>query len=240
MSSGTISLVIILQGGSGDSFVDIIFRTGMFAKFILLVIFLLSVVAWAVMYYKYRHFNRAGSDNRGFLALFRKAKSLDEALTSSREFSGSNLLRLMNAGYDELMEFARMEHSAGREIPGSEIREDVSMALDRAMSRELIQFEKYLVFLAMVSTISPFLGLLGTVWGIMHAFIEIGAYGSANLSVVGPGIAEALITTVAGLGAAIPAVMGYNYFVSKVKSMGDEMDNFTSEFLSKLIKRGIM
>jgi biopolymer transport protein TolQ len=95
------------------------------------------------------------------------------------------------------------------------------------------------VFLAIVSTISPLLGLLGTVWGIMHAFIDIGAYGSANLSVVGPGIAEALITTVAGLGAAIPAVMGYNYFVSKVKSMNDEMENFASEFMSRVIRRGM-
>jgi biopolymer transport protein TolQ len=171
------------------------------------------------------------------LRVFRKSRSLEAALTSSREYGSSNLRRLADTGFNELKEYDSTTKSG---LSESEIREGVLLTLERAVSQEFVDLERYLVFLAMVSTISPFLGLLGTVWGIMHAFMDIGTYGTANLSVVGPGIAEALITTIAGLGAAIPAVMGYNYFVSKVKAMGQEMENFASEFLSMLIKRGVM
>ncbi|MFQ6102775.1 MAG: MotA/TolQ/ExbB proton channel family protein [Candidatus Glassbacteria bacterium] len=236
----TVMLSLMLQGGSGNGFGEILLRTGAFAKVILLIIFFLSVFAWAIMYHKYRLLKRVGMENGRFLALFRKANALEDALTASREFSRSTLLKLMNAGYRELKELANINHSSGNSINSSGVREDILMTLERAISGELRELERYLVFLAIVSTIAPFLGLLGTVWGIMHAFMDIGTYGSANLSVVGPGIAEALITTIAGLGAAIPAVMGYNYFVSKVKSMTDEMDNFASEFMSSLIKRGVM
>jgi len=228
---------VVLVGGEGDGILEILLRTGLFAKGILLVIFLLSVFAWAIMYHKYLVLQRIKRENADFLRVFRKSRTLDGALTSSREYSGSNLRKLADTGYRELKDY---EENTQTGIPQSEIREGVLLTLERAVSREFVDLEKYLVFLAMVSTISPFLGLLGTVWGIMHAFMDIGTYGTANLSVVGPGIAEALITTIAGLGAAIPAVMGYNYFVSKVKAMGQEMENFASEFISMIIKRGVM
>jgi len=228
---------MILQGGEGEGILEILLRTGAFAKAILLVIFLLSVFAWAIMYHKYLMMKRVKAENTGFLVVFRRSRSLDGALTSSREFASSNLRRLADLGHRDLAEYTG---TPGSPVQASEVREGVLLTFERAIAQEYMDLERYLVFLAMVSTISPFLGLLGTVWGIMHAFMAIGTYGTANLSIVGPGIAEALITTIAGLGAAIPAVMGYNYFVSKVKSMGQEMENFASEFLSMLIKRGVM
>jgi biopolymer transport protein TolQ len=231
---------VVLQGGEATGVIDVVLRTGMFAKSILLLIFFLSVFAWAIMYHKYRQFKRLSQENGRFLQKFRKAASLDDALISSREFSGSSMTRIMHAGFEEFKELSNPGDPSRDLGSGAGMREGVSMALERAASREVLNLERYLVFLAVVSTVAPFLGLLGTVWGIMRAFIEISAFGSANLSIVGPGIAEALITTIAGLGAAIPAVMGYNYFSVKIKSMSDEMDIFGSEFLGRLIRQGVL
>ncbi len=226
--------------GNGSGFIEILSRTGIFIKVILIIIFSLSVFAWAIMYHKYRDLKKTGRQNEHFLSLFRGTGSIEDVLTSSRDLTHSTLLRLLSVGCRELRELTAAEKSSGKNLTSAEVREGVAMALYRAAAREQTALERYLVFLAIVSTIAPFLGLLGTVWGIMHAFMEIGAYGSANLSVVGPGIAEALITTIAGLGAAIPAVMGYNYFVGKVRALTDSMDNFSSEFVSSLMKRGVL
>lgn len=239
--TGALSIAaLVLQGGANNGVIGVALRTGMFARVILLLIFFLSVFAWAIMYHKWRQFKRLSRENTGFLRMFHKVHSLDDALISSREFSGSSMTRIMHAGYEEYKELTRPGNPSGDVAIGAPTREGISMALERAASREVLVLERYLVFLAVVSTVAPFLGLLGTVWGIMRAFLEIGAYGSANLSVVGPGIAEALITTIAGLGAAIPAVMGYNYFAVKIKSMSDEMDIFASEFLGRLIRQGVL
>lgn len=239
MNSTSAFLTVVLQGGTARGVMDVVAETGPFAKSILLLIFFLSVFAWAIMYHKNRQFKRLARENGKFLALFRKSRSLEDALVSSREFSGSNFTRVLHAGFEEYKELSNPGDPTGDVAVATAVREGVSLALERAVTREVLFLERYLVFLAVVSTVAPFLGLLGTVWGIMRAFIDIGSYGAANLSVVGPGIAEALITTIAGLGAAIPAVMGYNYFTVKVKSMSEELGIFSSEFLGRLIRRGL-
>jgi biopolymer transport protein TolQ len=209
--------------------------TGLVVKLVLIILLYFSVVSWTIIFFKLLQVYRANSASQRFLDFFWKTKKFDLINAQLDRFVNSPLTVLFNEGYDELKKL--MEKGDHPDEP-SGISTDlggidnISRALRRATTSEITRLEKYLTFLATTGSTAPFIGLFGTVWGIMTAFKGIGETGSASLSVVAPGIAEALIATAIGLVAAIPAVMGYNHFQNKIKVLIAEMDSFSAEFLN--------
>jgi biopolymer transport protein TolQ len=216
---------------------DLILNSGLIVKFVLLLLITFSVLSWAIMFAKKVQLSRLNDSNDDFLDLFWKATSLDGIFKDIEKFKSSSLAIVFKAGYTELQRIA--EAKARRKDEGSlslTSLDNVSRALRKASDNEIARLEGRTNFLATVGSTSPFIGLFGTVWGIMTAFQNIGNTGAASLAVVAPGISEALITTAVGLAAAIPAVMGYNYFVGKFRKQDLEISNFSSDFLN-IVKR---
>ena len=215
--------------------------TGLVVKLVLLVLIYFSVVSWAIIFFKLLQVHRANSESVRFLEFFWKTKRFDSINSQLDRFSNSPLTVLFNEGYAELRKL--MEKGEEKEEPNVISTElggvdNISRALRRATTSEITRLEKYLTFLATTGSTAPFIGLFGTVWGIMNAFKGIGETGSASLAVVAPGIAEALIATAIGLVAAIPAVMAYNHFQNKIRVLIKEMDSFSTEFLN-IVQRNI-
>lgn len=209
--------------------------TGLVVKLVLLVLIYFSVVSWAIIFYKLLQVHRANNESERFLEFFWKAKRFDAISSQLDRFANSPLTVLFNEGYGELKKL--LEKGEEKQEPNSMSTDlggidNIARALRRATTSEITRLEKYLTFLATTGATAPFIGLFGTVWGIMTAFQGIGKTGSASLAVVAPGIAEALIATAIGLVAAIPAVMGYNHFQHKIKVLIAEMDSFSTEFLN--------
>jgi biopolymer transport protein TolQ len=198
----------------------------------LLVVF--SIVSWGIIAYKAFALRTARNQSEEFLEAFWQAKRLDAVYQQSEQFPKSPISQTFRAGYIEL---ARLKKSAaeGDTLLGGGI-ENVERALRRAQNGESMALLSLTSFLATVGSTSPFIGLFGTVWGVMKAFHDIGKAGSANLATVAPGISEALIATAVGLVAAIPAVIAYNAFLSSIKVLESEMDSFSSDFLN-IVKR---
>jgi biopolymer transport protein TolQ len=212
-----------------SSVISSVLRSGAMAKGILLILFLFSVVSWAIMAYKLISLRAARRESGGFLKRFRSEKDPSRLSIICRRFKHSHLARVLETGLLQ-------EQNPGRHwwrLSSGEITE----ILDRAVSSEIMRLEEMLVFLAIGGSVCPLLGLLGTVWGVMNAFLGMETYHSASISAVAPGISDALITTIAGLAAAIPAVVGYNYFVNQIRAMTTEMENFAHEVGSKFGKR---
>jgi biopolymer transport protein TolQ len=180
-----------------------------------------SVVSWTIIGYKQYTLSRAASESEAFLKAFKAGGKLEELVKTARTLSLSPLANIFNAVY------AERDH-AGREELRRLVRRYETLETEKLYSR--------LTFLATTGSTSPFIGLLGTVWGIMNAFRGIGATSSTSLSAVASGIAEALITTAAGLLAAIPAVVAYNYCLSRVRKLSIEMEDFSEELLDALSK----
>jgi biopolymer transport protein TolQ len=209
--------------------------TGLVVKLVLIILGYFSVVSWTIIFFKLLQVHRANSESQRFLEFFWKTKRFDAINSQLDRFTNSPLTVLFNEGYSELKKL--MEKGEQREEPdiiSTELGgiDNIARALRRATTSEITRLEKYLTFLATTGSTAPFIGLFGTVWGIMTAFKGIGETGSASLAVVAPGIAEALIATAIGLVAAIPAVMGYNHFQHKIKVVIAEMDSFSTEFLN--------
>jgi biopolymer transport protein TolQ len=209
--------------------------TGLVVKLVLLILLYFSVVSWSIICYKLVQVRRANIASERFLDFFWKTKRFDAISGQLERFSHSPLIALFNEGYAELKKL--MEKGVEKEDPSVISTElggidNIARALRRATTSEITHLEKYLTFLATTGSTAPFIGLFGTVWGIMTAFKGIGETGSASLAVVAPGIAEALVATAIGLVAAIPAVMGYNHFQNRIKVLIAEMDNFSTEFLN--------
>jgi len=199
----------------------LVWNAGPIAKIVLLVLMTFSIVSWALIVEKAWQFRRVRRQTFEFLRVFREARRPSIVHSAARKLRQSPLAQLYFAAYQEV---------SG--IP--EVLDKVLDALRRAAALEVARLEHYLPFLATTASATPFIGLFGTVWGVMAAFHGIGAQGSASLAVVAPGISEALIATAAGLGAAIPAVIGYNYFVNRVKHWAVEMEGFTMDLLNLL------
>jgi len=218
---------------------ELILGAGPVVKLVLLVLAYFSVVSWAIIFLKYRVVRRAISDSERFLDFFWAKKRFDLIGQGLKDFSHSPLTVLFREAYQELLRGSRQSSEAGSE-PSAEMGRSASVAraLRRATTSETQRLEKYLTFLATTGSTAPFIGLFGTVWGIMDSFHGIGKTGSASLAVVAPGISEALIATAIGLVAAIPAVMAYNHFVNKVNILTGEMDNFCQEFLNIVQRMG--
>lgn len=227
--------------------IQMILYAGPMVRFVLLLLLVFSIVSWTIIFAKYRSIRRARKESAHFLDLFWNSRDLSEAFAASKDFGFSPLARVFRMAYVELKNVNRSQSSSR----GEEVTEQVSLSqrmvavdnikrtLRRAVNMELTGLGKALPFLATTGNTTPFIGLFGTVWGIMNAFRGIGLRGSANLAVVAPGISEALIATAAGLAAAIPAVVAYNYFTSKVRIMESEMHNFSADFLN-LVERDVM
>ena len=197
---------------------------------ILLVLLFFSVFSWTIIIFKRRALKAAAVQSQKFLAIFKKSRNLTEVHEASKTFQASPLAAIFQAGYKELSYLAKKENPqpAGN---GSRL-ENLSRALTKASNGEVAKMERLMSFLATTGSVTPFIGLLGTVWGIMDAFIRIGQTRSAGLVTVAPGIAEALIATAVGLFAAIPAVIAYNYFLHRIKDHITDMEDFSLELLS--------
>jgi len=215
------------------SLLGMILDAGLMVKFVLLILLVLSVVSWTIIFLKFRYYRKIRIENEAFDSDYQRSNKLSDILPASKKYSSSTTAEVFRVGYTELTKVNKLSKDAtrGEEISLSSL-DNVQRALNRASNTEMTKLESALGFLATTGSASPFIGLFGTVWGIMETFKAIGARGSATLAVVAPGISEALIATAAGLAAAIPAVIFYNYFLNKSKIMVQEMDNFADEFLN--------
>ena len=205
-------------------------NTGTVARIVLLLLLAFSVLSWAIIFHKWKSLRAARRESREFLKVFRQSKKLSEIRAYCRSLKSSPLPEIFQAGYREIENQAVVGENPGK--PRIRSLDSVRRALQIASSAELSRLERWLTWLATTGGVTPFVGLFGTVWGIIDAFHGLGSAGTASLRSVAPGIAEALITTAAGLFAAIPAVIAYNQFVHSVKDFGAMMDDFSLEFLN--------
>lgn len=213
-----------------------------FAYVILLLLLLFSLVSWTIMVRKWLTFRQIERQSRGFVAIFRKSSRLSEVSQACEHYRGTPLSGIFTAGYQELN--AQLQSSKTKDVPGNPGHPVLSernlagiqRSLQRAASAELSVLERSMSWLATTASVTPFIGLLGTVVGIISAFNGLGLEKTASIQAVAPGIADALFATAAGLFAAIPAVIGYNQFVHRIKNVASEMDDFSTELLN-LVER---
>jgi len=216
--------------------VQLVAGTGPVVAAVLWILIAFSIGCWGVILYKLVQVSRARRQSERFISIFWESKNLNAIHTASLGFGHSPVAQVFRAGYQELLQLTR----AKKQVVGGEASfstdlggiENVTRSMKRQANVELTKLEYGTTFLATTGSTCPFIGLFGTVWGIMTAFIGLSAAHSSNIQAVAPGIAEALIATAVGLVAAIPAQMFYNYFVARIRVLATEMDNFTSEFLN--------
>ncbi len=232
---------VIEPGGVfGSGIIGLVERSSLVAKTVLLILLLFSIASWSVIAFKLWELRRVGIQTASFLEVFRQSNKFSEVQAVCKSLEASPLTGIFRAGYAELNAQLRQPEPSGgidqlNEPPPHPTLRSFD-ALDRALLRattiEVNRVEERVPFLATTASITPFIGLFGTVWGIIGAFQGIGTAGSTNLAVVAPGIAEALVATAAGLFAAIPAVYFYNHLTQKVKLLASMMDDFSLEFLN--------
>jgi biopolymer transport protein TolQ len=219
---------------------DAILQASPVVQLTLLILVGLSVVSWAVGYAKYQQFKKMSADNDTFSAKFFKVSSLDSLYENLDQYEYSSLARVFKAGYQEMQHLADSHYSnknsKEEKAPKLSGIDNLERSLRKAMDNEISLMENKLNWLATTGSTGPFIGLFGTVWGIMTSFHKIGATGSASLAVVAPGISEALVATAIGLAAAIPAVVLYNHFTTQLRKQEIELSNFSTDFLN-IVKR---
>ena len=229
------------EEGFGGGVLGLILRASLPSQVVLLILIVFSVVSWAVILLKLKQFQSIQYQTASFIEVFRRSSKFSEVQSVCKSLAKSPLTGVFQAGYAELN--AQLRQPDPQTEPTQQPDDSTTRprlksfdALDRALLRasttEVSKLERRVPFLATTASITPFIGLLGTVWGIIIAFQRIGETGSTNLAVVAPGIAEALIATAAGLFAAIPAVYFYNHLIQKVKEMAISLDDFSLEFLN--------
>ena len=232
---------------------DIITQAGPVVKGVIILLILFSVVSWGIIVHKYFVIRSARRQSNKFLAIFWTNPRLSVLYEEARKYEKSPIARVFRVGYQEfnrLISTAKIARTKSKMTGNVENREvgnlgtelfgieSIVRVLKRGILEEVTRLENRLTFLATTGSTCPFIGLFGTVWGIMNAFKGIGASSSASIAVVSAGISEALIATAFGLAAAIPAVMAYNYYLNRIKVLTTEMDNFSSEFLN-IVERHI-
>ena len=214
---------------------SLIWQASWLVQAVLLLLVVLSIFSWAIILVRWRQLRRAEQDSEAFLEIYQEG-SPDAAYQAARELEGSPLASVFVAAYAELNRILRV----GGVPPGGELSEVQQRALSRQIgwtaSREGLRLERGLSFLATTGSSAPFIGLFGTVIGIIDAFQSIGRAGSASLAVVAPGIAEALIATAVGLFAAIPATIFYNYFLGEMRGITSALDLFTTDCEGDLLR----
>jgi biopolymer transport protein TolQ len=209
---------------------------GPVVKFVMLVLLFFSITSWAIMFIKFRYIRKAFRESSDFTDIFWQCRNLADAFSKAKSLRQSPVARIFIAAYMEMVrsdskdknnEQMKVSQSTQFQIIGS-----VKRSLNRSRSVELRRLVQLVPFLATAGNTAPFIGLFGTVWGIMNTFQGIGLSGSASLAVVAPGISEALIATAAGLAVAIPSVIAYNYFTDRVRVLDSELQSFSSDLLN--------
>jgi len=209
----------------GGEIVDLVLQTGPVAKSVLLLLLAFSVLSWAVILSKWRLIRRAREQSGRFIRGFRKAQRLQDIASSAEQFRPSPLIGVFEGALEE---FKRQMGTTG----GIHNLVAIQRAMQVASSEEITRLERNVPWLAITGAVTPFIGLFGTVWGIIDAFHGLGTAGAATLRAVAPGISEALITTAAGLAAAIPAVIAYNLIIGSIREMATRNDDFILEMLN--------
>lgn len=220
---------------SSGNIVQLFLAAGMTAKVVLGILAVFSLASWAIILGKVWSFSRVGSDSRDFLAHFRRSRKFADVLGVCERCAASPLVGIFRSGYTEL----EQQVKAGRDVAPADTGRlfvkslaGIERAVERAAAVETTRLTRYLPFLATTASATPFIGLFGTVWGIMSAFRQIGLTGSTSIVAVAPGISEALVNTAAGLVAAIPALIAYNNFNGRLRVVKAEMRDFALEFLN--------
>jgi biopolymer transport protein TolQ len=209
------------------NFRDLISHSSALINAVLGILILFSIYSWTIIFAKLSSFGAARKGDARFLRAFRKANGLEAVMVASEQFRPAPLVAVFDNGYQEV---SRQIKQRG----GLSNRDSIGRSLQIGTNQQLSRLERNLSWLATTASVSPFIGLFGTVLGIIRAFLNLGTAGSTSLSSVGPGISEALIATAAGLFAAIPAAMAYNHFGHQLKEMGSTMDDFSLEFLNMI------
>lgn len=212
------------------SIIDMMFGSGPVVQFVLYLLIILSIWSWAITISKYLQFRRAEKHSDEFRTIFWETRNLARIDDSTRRLEGSPLAKVFVAGYRELTHVMQ-ESKEGRPNPESDLS-TVEQSLRRAQLEEVFSLERGVTFLATVASAAPFIGLFGTVWGIMNSFHGLSSAKSTTLQAVAPGISEALIATAIGLAAAIPAAVAYNYLSTAIGRFRQSMDNFVGEFMN--------
>ncbi len=211
------------------NFLELISKGSLLANVVLVILIFFSIYSWTIIFAKWSAFGAAKKSDSRFLRAFRKASGLEAVMVASEQFRPSPLVTVFDFGYQEVSRQVKARGSLGN-------RDAIMRSLTIGTNQQLARLEQNLSWLATTASVSPFIGLFGTVLGIIRAFQNLSGAGSSSLASVGPGIAEALIATAAGLFAAIPAAMAYNHFGHLLKELGGQMDDFSLEFLN-LIER---
>lgn len=229
-------IVMLLSAGipaadqRGLDYINIISESSLVVKGVLMVLLFFSVMSWAIIIFKMLEYSNARKSSEKFLEIFRMKKNFSEILKYASRKRNSPLAEIFRQGYKEL---SHQLTSDDQKKTDDKIKtQSIERALVRASNTQITRFERLNGFIATTAAVTPFIGLFGTVWGIMQAFHDIGVTMNANLTTVAPGIAEALIATALGLFAAIPAVMFYNYLINKMKVLIGIMEDFINEFLN--------
>ncbi|RJQ70947.1 MAG: protein TolQ [Desulfobacteraceae bacterium] len=225
--------------------IHVIGSAGLMVKFVLLLLLGFSVTSWAIIIIKWLYINRAFRESTRFTEYFWKSRDLASAYAKAKQMTGCPVARIFRIGYVELKKISQsgrgveLSEEAGPMTGRISGGENVKRALRRAINTETTRMTQMVPFLATTGNTTPFIGLFGTVWGIMNSFHGIGKLGSASLAVVAPGISEALIATAAGLAVAIPAVIAFNFFMQKIRVVESELISFSADFLN-IIERDIL
>ena len=231
------SLPLLGLAATSESTMDLLFQADLVVQLVLFALVGMSVACWVIIIAKAKLIKEATRQSQDFLELFWGSRRLDHVYEETSNYPDSPIAEVFKAGYVELNKLSSAGNSStqgGPPLLGA--TENVERSLRRASTVEITSLEHRISFLATTGATAPFIGLFGTVWGILRAFQRIGVEGSASIEVVGPDIAHALIATAVGLAAAIPAVMAYNYFNTRLRVLSSEMENFSSDFLN-IVKR---
>jgi len=228
-----LGLPLAAAAGEGIDYLQVVLRAGVVGQSVLSLLAVASAVSWAIIAKKAVQLRRAEAESAKFLSVFWQSKRLDAIYQAAEQLGASPLGAVFRAGYVELSKVTQKKEGDGAamsdQLGGIE---NVERALKRAASAEVTALERRVSFLGTTASAAPFVGLFGTVWGIMRAFHQIYLAGNANLATVALPISESLIATAVGLFAAIPAVVAYNFFVSRIRVLDGEMQNFSSDFLN--------
>jgi biopolymer transport protein TolQ len=221
-------------GGGRDDLLAMVTGSGPVVQGVLYLLVFFSIASWGVILYKARQVRAARRSSDRFIESFWETKNLTTIYAATQQMAASPVAQVFRAGFQELDRLRRAKRQAEDAQLSTELGgvANVERAMRRAATQQLTELERALTFLATTASATPFIGLFGTVWGIMHAFLGLSATQSSTIQAVAPGIAEALIATATGLFAAIPAVVAYNSFARQIRVLSAEMDNFAFEFLN--------
>jgi biopolymer transport protein TolQ len=209
---------LLLSFALGGEIANLIWESGPVAKLVIVILLVFSIFSWSIILAKWGAFRRARVQSGRFLRAYRKSQRLQDIAAVAEQFSPSPLVSVFQGGYEELRRQGNLTA--------------IQRACAISTSEEMTRMERRMPWLAITGSVTPFIGLFGTVWGIIDAFHGLGTAGAATLRAVAPGISEALITTAAGLFAAIPAVIAYNLLSNQIREFGSRMDDFTLELMN--------